>query len=101
MLGKRQFFRLKGSSHSVKWALEGGAITGEGKLSNISVDGMKMEIIKDKPIELPQGSILHIEPTEGPSLFLQSDKVKVIWTKDIIKDGVESLQCGLVFIKPE
>jgi len=99
VLGKRRFFRIKGSYHSIKWAVEGSPISGEGKVCNISVDGLAIEIEKDKSFQPSVGCVLLIEPVKGQTYFLQSAKAKVAWSQKIVKDGVESIKCGLVFIK--
>ena len=96
MLGKRRFFRVKGS-FAVHWKIEDKAIAGDGIVSNISITGMEMVI--NKVLSLSVGTIFCIEAAPGEVLPLQSKKAKVMRSEKIIFNGVERLRCGLEFVK--
>ncbi len=100
MLGKRQYFRVKGN-HQVRWEtverVNGKILGGGGTVSNISVSGMELTVAKD--FKLPDGCVLFLEPADEEIVPLQSHRAKVVWSKEISKNGAQALQCGLVFIE--
>jgi hypothetical protein len=96
MLGKRHHYRLKGSFR-ITWILEGETILREGIISNMSVDGM--ELITKPNFKFVDGCQINIEDDGSGGIPLKSSRLKIVWSKKVLLDGIENLKCGLVFVK--
>ena len=96
MFGKRKQFRVK-TNFRVNWNVEGESLKGEGTVSNMSIDGMEMII--NRTFKPYKGDVFAIELAVGETIPLPSKRVKLMWSKEILKDGIECVQCGLLFLK--
>lgn len=97
MLGKRKAFRVRRSFY-VKWALLGGALRGEGKVTNISLSGISMEIYT--PYEPPLGQKMLVEAFVKDMTIPEPRRAEVVWVKKLL-GGMKGVECGLKFLEKE